>query len=43
VPIVMAAGGVPNIGKLDPANQELLKKVMQAFADAAEADKRFEA
>jgi hypothetical protein len=41
VPIVMAAGGVPNIGKLDPANQELLKKVMQAFADAAKAETRF--
>jgi hypothetical protein len=41
VPIVMAAGGVPNIGKLDPADQELLKKVMQAFADAAKAETRF--
>lgn len=41
VPIVQAAGGVPNIGKLDPADQALLRKVMAAFADAAKADKRF--
>lgn len=41
VPIVQAAGGVPNIGKLDPTDQALLRKVMAAFADAAKADKRF--
>lgn len=41
VPIVQAAGGVPNIGKLDPTDQALLRKVMQAFADAAKAETRF--
>lgn len=41
VPIVMEAGGVPNIGKLDPADQALLRKVKQAFLDAAKADTRY--
>ena len=41
VPIVMQAGGVPNIGKLDPTDQALLRKVADAFKDAAKADKRF--